>query len=346
MIADLEIINPLHYPGWDDLVLSSGKGSFFHSAHWAKVLHESYGYKPVFFILVKDKFLKALVPVMEINSPFTGKRGVSLPFTDYCEPIIPDGSDLRDIMDNLIQFGKKSGWKYIDMRSSNSSLHEFIPSSFYFGHMLELSQGDDTLYSSFRHFTRKNINKAEREKVRVSICNSLESIRVFYHLNCMTRKRHELPPQPFYFFKNMYEHIIKRDLGSVVLASHESNNIAASIFFHFGEQIIFKYGVSDKRYQHLRANNLMIWETIKHYIRKGYKSFCFGRTEPENEGLLQFKRGWGAQESIINYYKYDLMKKTYVQGSIKTKGWHNKVFAILPMPLLRLTGSLLYKHIG
>jgi hypothetical protein len=30
-----EIVNPLTYPGWDDLVLSSGKGSFFNSSETA-----------------------------------------------------------------------------------------------------------------------------------------------------------------------------------------------------------------------------------------------------------------------------------------------------------------------
>ena len=38
----------------------------------------------------------------------------------------------------------------------------------------------------------------------------------------------------------------------------------------------------------------------------GIKTFNFGRTELKHKGLLQFKRGWGVKEEILNYYKYDL----------------------------------------
>ena len=117
MSDGIEIINPLSYPGWDDLVIASGKGSFFHSSNWARVLHESYGYKPVYFAFPTDDGHKALVPFMEVKSSITGKRGVSLPFTDYCEPIIPDGSTIGDVVEHSIRFGKSSGWRYVELRS-------------------------------------------------------------------------------------------------------------------------------------------------------------------------------------------------------------------------------------
>ncbi len=36
MSDGIEIINPLSCPGWDDLVIASGKGTFFHSSNWAR----------------------------------------------------------------------------------------------------------------------------------------------------------------------------------------------------------------------------------------------------------------------------------------------------------------------
>jgi lipid II:glycine glycyltransferase (peptidoglycan interpeptide bridge formation enzyme) len=107
----------------------------------------------------------------------------------------------------------------------------------------------------------------------------------------MTRKEHGLPPQPFHFFKKIHDHIISKNLGVVVLASFDRENVAGAIYFHIGEKAVFKYGASDKKFQHLRANNLVMWEAIKWYSQNGYRSLCFGRTEPENQGLLQFKSG-------------------------------------------------------
>jgi lipid II:glycine glycyltransferase (peptidoglycan interpeptide bridge formation enzyme) len=132
----------------------------------------------------------------------------------------------------------------------------------------------------------------------------------------------------------------------VVLASHGGRTVAGSMYFHFGDMALYKSGASDRKYQHLRANNLVMWEAIRWYCRNGYKNLCFGRTEPENKGLLQFKRGWGTKERTIRYYRYDLVKKAFVQDKSRLKGFHNAVFMRMPTPLLRFTGELLYKHMG
>jgi lipid II:glycine glycyltransferase (peptidoglycan interpeptide bridge formation enzyme) len=162
----------------------------------------------------------------------------------------------------------------------------------------------------------------------------------------MTRKHHGLPPQPYHFFKKIYDHIISKNLGFVVLASHENRNIACAVFFHFGDKAIYKYGASDRNYQHLRANNLVMWEAIKWYCQNGYKSLSFGRTESENRGLKQFKTGWGTRENVINYYKYDFKKDTFTTDHLTVTKLQQSFFRKMPIPLLNIFGSLLYRHIG
>ncbi len=373
MKDNILIINPITYPGWDDLLLSHLGYSFFHSSAWASVLFESYHYTPKYFSIINDGKLLALIPVMEVDSFLTGRRGVSLPFTDYCEPLSNGNIKFADLLNKIVEFGRKHGWKYIELRGGsldseitrNSQLLSaeasaqagatrnpkpetcnVIPSLTYLGHVLDLSQSEEQVFSSFRESTKRNAKKAMREGVEVKIERSLESLSEFYRLNCMTRKEHGLPTQPFYFFKKIYDHVISKKLGMVVLASLGQENVAGAIYFHFGEKAVYKYGASDKKFQHLRANNLVMWEAIKWYAQNGYKSLCFGRTEPENQGLIQFKSGWGTTEQPIQYYRYDLKKSSFVRGSSKVTGIHNKIFRNLPIPISNKIGSLLYKHVG
>jgi len=74
---ELKILNPLEYPGWDDLLLTNENYSFFHCSAWARVLHESYGYKPLYFTGIENGSLSALIPVMEVNSFLTGRSVVA-----------------------------------------------------------------------------------------------------------------------------------------------------------------------------------------------------------------------------------------------------------------------------
>jgi hypothetical protein len=77
---------------------------------------------------------------MEVRSVLTGKRGVSLPFTDYCELIISDKDSFQASLNRLIEYGKKARWKSIEMRSGNTLPQDIPLSSFYYGHTLELSK--------------------------------------------------------------------------------------------------------------------------------------------------------------------------------------------------------------
>jgi hypothetical protein len=344
--VELNIINPLEYPGWDELVLTNENYSFFHSSSWARVLCESYKYKPIYFTSISNGELSALMPVMEVRSPLTGRRGVSLPFTDYCQPIASDKSHFQEIIDNLVVYGKKAKWKYIEWRGGESYFQDKIHSSFYYGHTLDLTQNEQELLSGFRSSTKRNIKKAIKEGVNIKISNSLESIKAFYRLNCITRKHHGLPPQPYYFFKKIYEHIISKKKGFVVLASFQERAISGAIYFHFRKKAIYKYGASDFSYQHLRPNNLVMWEAIKWCSKNGYRTFDFGRTEPENKGLLQFKQGWGTNENIIKYYKYNFKKASFMSERSKVTGFHNRVFNVTPLTVLKVIGSMLYKHTG
>lgn len=347
MSETLEIINPLDYPDWDKVILTNKDYSFFHSSSWARVLHESYGYKPLYFTTIRDNRLVTLIPFMEVKSMLTGKRGVCLPFSDYCAPIISEKNDSLGIFHYLIRYGKEAGWKTIEIRDGNIFPNDLPPTSrYYYTHTLDLTEKDEQIFSNFRESTKRNIKKALLEDIKVNILYSLESINKFYRLNCITRKKHGIPPQPYSFFRKIYEHILTKNSGFVVIASYRSTPIAGAIYFRYGDKAIYKYGASDTSLQHLRANNLIMWEAIKWCVQNGYKSLCFGRTEPENNGLRQFKAGWGTTENTIRYIRYDIVRKKFVANDTHVKGFHSKIFRRMPIPLSKLIGRVLYVHMG
>ncbi len=344
----IQIINPLNNPDWDSLVLTNANYSFFHSSSWASVLSRSYGYEPLYFCQTDDDGISAFIPVMEVDSRLTGKRGVSLPFTDYCSPLASSQDVFQEIIDYLINYGKKAKWKYFELREGGEFFQEsIVPFVSYATHTLDLSSNNEKeILSGFRSSNKRNIKKAGKQGVDVKIFNSLESVNEFYQLNCITRKDHGLPPQPYKFFKKVYEHIISMDKGFIALASYKEKYIAGAVYIYIGEKCIYKYGASDRKYQNLRANNLVMWEAIRYCIQKQMKSFCFGRTETENKGLMQFKHGWGTIEQTIKYYRYDFKKECFVEKIKGSSGIEERIFNKMPIFLLRIIGSLLYKHVG
>jgi lipid II:glycine glycyltransferase (peptidoglycan interpeptide bridge formation enzyme) len=340
-----EIIDPSKTVNYDEMVLSTSGASFFHTSAWARVLVESYGYKPHYFAIQDGDSFSALVPCMEINSFLTGKRGVSLPFTDYCKQLIRDERDLGKIFEEIVSHGVKAGWRSIEIRDSLCRSDSKSSSHFY-GHTLDLARNYDTIAASFRSSTRRNTAKALKSGITIQIGTTPDAIERFYRLNCLTRRDHGLPPQPLLFFRKIQEHIISLQHGIVVLATYAGRTIAGAVYFHFNGKAVYKFGASDSRYRHLRANNLVMAEAIRQLSEHGCQSLCFGRTEPGNKGLLQFKSGWGAVERRIDYYKFDIQKETFIEEKSKLHGMHNKIFGSMPISLLRMCGRLLYRHVG
>lgn len=342
-MRDIEIINPCVLKDWNELLIQTPGSSFFHTSIWAQVLRESYNYEPLYFVIRRNSTIEALLPFMEVDSPLTGKRGVSLPFTDYSEPIVTDAAQFNELFDEALALGKKRRWNYLEFRGGETFFDKKRPSEWHYVHTLYIG---NIASDNFSGSTRRNIKKAEKQNLDVSVSNSPEAMKDFCRLNALTRKYHGLPPQPRRFFQCVYDRILAQNMGFIVLASMKGTAIAANVYFTFADRIIYKYGALDRAFQHLRASNLVMWEAIRWGHDHKYMALCLGRTEPGNEGLRQFKLGWGAQERQIRYFRYDLRNDIFIKSPQIIRPLHRKIFGMLPTPILELQGRILYRHMG
>jgi lipid II:glycine glycyltransferase (peptidoglycan interpeptide bridge formation enzyme) len=118
------------------------------------------------------------------------------------------------------------------------------------------------------------------------------------------------------------------------------------MFFHFGKKAIYKFGASNKQIQHVRPNNLVMWEALKWYHDRGFHTMNLGRSELSNPGLRRYKRTWGGRETQIKYFRYDLGKRVFLHKDADRMADVGKIFMKIPTPLLRILGFLFYRHAG
>lgn len=340
------MLDPLSHTNWDCLVASHPGATIFHTAAWARVLRETYSYAPLYLAVREGDRLLGLLPIMEVNSTLTGKRGVSLPFADYCTPLLSAGLEPDDLWNLALETANRRRWKYLEIRGSGLQPLDAPPSDSFLRHKLDLTDGEESLFAGLRSSNRRNIQKSKREGVEVRFDTSPDAMREYYRLHGLTRKRHGLPPQSWTFFSSIQRNVLDAGLGFVALGSYNNLNIAAAVYFSFGRNSLYKYGASDYAYQHLRANNLIMWEAIRRLSGEGNRSLCFGRTDLEDTGLREFKAGWGACEEEISYYRFDLHQNAFAHKSPRGEGLHRKFFQTAPMLLSRLIGSVLYRHVA
>jgi hypothetical protein len=342
----LTVINPLDHSKWDTQITPHPEATIFHRAAWAQVLHDTYGHAPVYFCRFSGGELKQLLPVMEVSSPLTGRRGVSLPFADFCSPLNAGTEDVSELYSFAMEHGRKRNWKYFEARGRFNQWRGATPSVAFFGHTIHLAGGEAVMFKEMDGAVRRGIRKAEQAGVKVEFSNTVESMRIFYALHRCSRRRHGLPPQPIEFFENIARHIFGPGHGFVAIARHEGRPLAAAVFFHTGHLGLYKFGASDYEAQHLRPNNLLMWEAIKHCATLGLTELHLGRTSLFNDGLRHFKLGFGAVEETIEYAKYDFRRNGFVSAVDRSEGPLNAMFRCLPLPLLTQAGRFLYPHLS
>ena len=91
----------------------------------------------------------------------------------------------------------------------------------------------------------------------------------------------------------------------------------------------------------------LFWDAMQAAKNQGFEEFDFGRSELENEGLVNFKDHWGTTRTNFHYYRYPYVAPV---AASQGKGWKMKfaerVCEKLPDAFLTLAGKMLYRHVG
>lgn len=337
-------LDPLRDGGWDRIISKHPEATVFHSSHWAKVLSETYEFTPQYHVRDGGKGAEEAFCLMEIRSWLTGRRAVSLPFTDRCEPLLYE-SGFQAAVAAAREFGTAANLKKIEFRGVPAEIAGQGPAQF-LEHSLDLSPGSERLFDCFESSVRRAIRKAEKSGVHVTIERSIESIREYFFLHCITRRKHGVPPPPFRFFENIYKHLINAGLGFVALARTGGDALAGAVFFHFRGKAEYKFGASSGALEAVRPSNAVMWKAIQHLAETGCQRLSLGRTSIRNEGLRRYKLGWGTKETELRYLKISPYNGEYLPDSDLAQGFHTKLLRMLPPILFQRVGASLYRHIG
>src|SRR5271165_2794633 len=107
-------IEPLQDSRWDNLVQNHPRASVFHSSPWLRALSRTYGYEPIAYTTSPaGQDLQNGIVFCRIESWLTGRRLVSLPFSDHCEPLMREPEDLEAFATGLEEEASKGHWRYI-----------------------------------------------------------------------------------------------------------------------------------------------------------------------------------------------------------------------------------------
>ena len=340
-------IDPLRDSRWSVFVDTHPRASVFHSPKWLTTLQAVYGYEPAAVTTCSpvSPLTNGLV-FCRIRSWLTGRRLVSLPFSDHCDPLIGSADEAEALLVHMKQQVTKEKWKYLEIRpisyepSGQPELSRFVT---YYFHSLNLRPGIDQLFHDFhKGCVQRKIRRAERERLEYEEGASEDLLQKFYHLLVMTRRRQYLPPQPLAWFRGLVA-AFGEDL-KIRLASKDGIPVTSILTLSHKKTMVYKYGCSNVAFNNLGGTALLFWKTIQDAKQRGFEELEMGRSDVDNHGLVAFKERWGASRKSISYWTYPKRESTEV--SVWNKKVSRKIVSVVPDLALEAVGNLLYRHVG
>jgi CelD/BcsL family acetyltransferase involved in cellulose biosynthesis len=339
-------LDPLEDDRWMAFVRGHATASVFHTTAWAEALQRTYAFAPIVYTTsAAGAALTNGVLLFQVRSWLTGRRLVSVPFADHCEPLVETPDD-RAAIGATLAAAAETDWDYVELRTLPGSRFSERPSSHeassYSFHEVDLRPSSDELFANFHKSTiQRKIRRAEREGVVCNVGRSPALLDAFYRLLVMTRRRHGIPPQPMTWFTNL---IACFGDQLTIRVAYVGGHAAASILtLKFGHTLVYKYGCSDAAYHNRGVMPLLFWNAIQDAKAAGLQSFDLGRSDLSNTGLIAFKERLGGVPSTLTYMRYERRRRRAWRWPKSVPG---AALRLLPDRVFVAAGNALYRHLG
>jgi len=259
--------------------------------------------------------------------------------------------ELAELLTGLRNIVAEKNWKYLEVRSGGGlspevlSGAELVENTSFWLHVLDLRANEDTLFRSFhKSCVQRKVQKAEKEGLICEEGRSEQLLKMFYGLLLLTRRRHQLPPQPLAWFRNLLDCF--GDALTIRIALKDGHAVASMLTILHNKTLTYKYGCSDSNFHNLGGMPFLFWHAIRDAKRKGAEQLDFGRSEMDNPGLIAFKDHWNGSRSVLKYYRYPARLPSEQGRSRWQVEAGRAAFSMLPDFCLVAAGRLLYKHFG
>ncbi len=329
---------------WCELARHSPQATVFHQPEWAEVIRRTYGLAPHYFLLERPGEPASGVPFFQAGG-LLRRRLISLPFSDAAGPLLASPQDGATLLRAVLAAAAAARAAQVEVRGGHlEEVRGFQCSTEFCGFVVGLEEDLATLRRRLqKSSTQRSLRLAEHGPLAVRLGRGEEEMRAFHRLNLITRRSHGVPPQPYRLFRNIWRVMGPAGQLTLLLAELGDTPVAGLVLFHFGDTAYYKYGASDLGHLRLRPNHLLMWRAIEWAKEQGYRRLDLGRTYVGNQGLMRYKRSWGARQVPLPYWRWPAGggRGLLAEGSrgyeLITRCWRR-----LPLRATEL-GSLLYK---
>lgn len=340
-------IDPITDETWMQLV-SRTPVNLFHSPRWMKVIAESFQIGFRAGIVERGGMPAAGVAWCDLDDIF-GRRRVTLPFTDFSDIVAETAAFTKEVMD----YAMAAGVPWI-LRSHDPALEPegdwTVAKRMFSHHIIDVTPDEQELFGSLSSMARRNTRRADSGEVEVFEATSKDELRTWVEIHMgLRRSKFRLFAQPYSFFENIWDEFIAQGDGFLLLARHNGQIIAGTVYIVSGDTCYYKFNASNLEGLKLRPNNALMWHGMLRAKERGLRAVDLGRTNVSQTGLQAFKASYGGVSSDMIEYSFTPAGFETTSSQRQTREVVSDLTTLLtardvPEALSEAAGRLLYRY--
>jgi serine/alanine adding enzyme len=273
-----------------------------------------------------------VLPLVLMRSRLFGHHLVSMPFLD-AGGLCTAGDRVVDdaLVRAAIELAKGSG-AHLELRHTADRPIPLVPWLHKVTMVLNLSEGEDAVWSRIPDNRRRQVRKARRAGLTASVHGS-EALADFYRILATNLRDLGSPMHRREFFRRIMDAF--GEDARIVLVRERDAVIGAGLMLVQGDWAGMPW-VGSLRSTFARApNQLLYWEVFRHAIARGCQVFDFGRSSPGG-GTYEAKRQWGAEPVQLYWHR---LPGENSDGDVQRWQWGTEVWRRLPVPVANAIGA-------
>lgn len=296
-VAEVIEVDPTTDELWRRLV-DVRRSDVFHSPAWMTVLRDTYAFDLRARVLLEENRVVAGFAYASIDDVF-GHRRVSLPFSDFCDPLLDDESQwdalTHDLLVEQVPFSVKPLFDDVSRRDPRLVERGRVK-----WHRADVTRHPDVMWGDLHASARRAVRKAEKGGVTVRAAEGVDDMRRFFELHLRTRKqKYALLAQPWPFFEAIWTAFMEQGRGHLLLAEVDGGIIAGVVYLRWKDTLYYKFNASEAGCLDLRPNDLIMWEGLGLAHGAGASWVDFGVSDLDQDGLIRYKQKYATEEGEV-----------------------------------------------
>jgi FemAB-related protein (PEP-CTERM system-associated) len=330
-------------PLWDAYVHGAAEAGFFHLAGWKRVVEKTYGHQTRYLMVKDGREVRGILPLFIVKNRLFGVHVSSTPGA-ICASDPTAGQRLLEAA--IAIAGEVDADDLLLSAGTRVWDGDLVTIQHHCSQRLALPPDPAQLWQSISRHKRKNINKAEREGLSVTI-GCQEQLEFFYEVFSHNLRDLGTPV----FDKRLLYHIMSEfpEQTRILVVKKDTQPIGSLLLF-VGDKVVYaQWAASFQTFRAYRPNDLLYWEMLRWACEQGFYCCDMGRSQ-WGSGNYTFKELWGAKTYPL-YYQYflrrgadipdfDLKVDRVLKYRLAVRAWQR-----LPVELTRVVGPYLRKYL-